>query len=1068
MVSIFSIGTLEKKGSKITLEIDRAYKKGLKNIESFSHLNIFCITEDDRLTAFKAKLLEFDKETCKMKLFTSDSYHLKKKNCILSLIDIKPYMPSEDSARTKAAGGENIDLEAVCKATGKEYDLSKQGIIRNSNGVCYLQYDDASKMPKSFSEYIHVIWWFNRFDEPKYRRILQCDPPYETDTKTGVFSCRAPVRPNPIATTAVKVIKADYDKLRVYISRIESFDNTPFLGVLDYNAQTDRIEEDIVLPKWAGGWSKEIVIEEEAAGKNDYERTICELDAGIPSFDTKEADIDMLDEYGRERQEKPTHIVVKGARENNLKNISVSIPYGKITAVVGVSGSGKSSLVMDTIYAECQRRMESLNSDSATRQRPEMDSMTGCVPVVKISQKEIRGNINSTIGTFCGINSHLRSIYAAIGERHYTNPNGIQFKLSPATFSFLDPECRCASCNGRGIKMVADINRIISNPEKSLLDGASLFLGKLKDFVNSPNANWMKGQVVALAEADAVDISKPWKELPAHFQEAVLFGDTREVAFSFDNKRNGRKGEIVRKPEGIVSTINRLYVEDDKSAIATKYMTEAVCEVCKGERLALEGRMVTVLGVRFPVAASMSFRQMLLFALFLKESLPKKEYDLVKEHIEAIVNQCTTAKMLGIEYLELKRPTSMISGGEAGRLKLLSAFMNHMTGILYIFDEPSKKLGSKEYTYIIDMMKELVKEGNTVLMVEHNMDLVKASDYVIEIGPKAGQSGGYLVSEGALFDVINHKGALLGRHVINSDIYEKRAKRSAFTDFVQVKHVTANNLHDVSAEFPKGALTCITGVSGSGKSTLMYKGIIPELSKTKDFASIILVESRICGGSARSVVATYAGMMEDIRALFADTKEAKEEGLSDKEFSFNTGSLRCEQCKGDGRIKLFFTQDSYNTCPSCHGKRYSKLVGKYLYQGKTIPEILDMSSAEAEDFFKEANSDVAKRCSFLNRVGLSYIKLGQSTASLSGGEAARLKIATCLMSANMRNTLFLLDEPTSGLHFSDIDNLLEVLEELIEAGNTVVAIEHNKRFLSAADYTITMGPGAGENGGKII
>lgn len=931
-----------------------------------------------------------------------------------------------------------------------------------------MQFTNSESMPKSINSYIHVLWWFNKFDDKKYRRILQCETPYESEGKTGVFACRAPIRPNPVAITTVKVLRKDYDNSRIYINSIESFDHTPFFGVIDYSADFDKHNKrDLLLPDWTSTWPEEIIVNDEQEINKIVSDQVKELDDSI-NLDIVLNQISNYFTKSKTMTERPAGIIVKGARENNLKGVSVSIPYGKITAVVGVSGSGKSSLVIDTVYAECQRRMEHLSSENAMRQSPDIESMNGCIPVVMISQKEIRANANSTIGTFSGINQHLRSIYASIGKRHSCNTNGVQFKLTPATFSFLDPECRCSSCNGKGVKSTPDIDKIITNQNISLLDGASPILGKLKTFIDNPNANWMKGQAVALAEEYGVDLSKPWKELPDDYKKVLLYGDkNKTVTFSFNNKKTGRKGDISRAVEGIIPTINRLYIEDDKGGMSNKFMSEKLCDVCNGERLAYDGRLATVLGVRFPIAASMSFDKARQFAIYLKENLPWEELELVKEHIDSIIAHCDIAIRLGIEYLEMSRGVSMISGGEASRLKLLSAFLNHMSGILYIFDEPSKKLSSKEYGYIIDMIRELINEGNTVLMVEHNMDMIRIADYVIEIGPKAGRYGGYLMAEGTLDNVVRHNNSMLGKYAENYDSFEKN-KKTDFESWIEVKNITANNLNNVNVRFPKGALTCITGVSGSGKSSLLYKGILPRMEQGKEFESVILVESKIAGSSSRSVVATYVGIMDDIRSIFAKTDASLDMGLIDKDFSFNTGKLRCNHCNGDGRIKIPYTEDSYGVCPICHGRRYSKEADCIVINNKTIADVLKMSVEEAEEFFSDINPAVAKKCQYLTRVGLSYILIGQSTSMLSGGEAARLKMASCLMNTRMDNSLFLLDEPTCGLHFSDIDNLIDLLEEIISLGNTVVAIEHNKRFLSAADYTIIVGPGAGRNGGKIL
>ena len=1075
MPRIYRIGKIVTQEEKIVVTVDSEYRKALSKIEAFSHIHLLCVTKQAELTLISGKMISV--QVSQGILILEKAAHPLRVEAFdfpLNLIDMKPYMPGEDNAPAKKCGGENFKIAGKECDKDSSYEMTYAGEIRNTHGVTYLQFNKESDMPKRLSEFERVIWWFHKFEDKKYRRILQCDPPYECDGKVGVFACRAPVRPNPIAMTVVKVVKVDYEKNRVYINGIESYDHTPFLGLLSYHAKLDRFQkDDVQLPSWAENWPDEVDLcdkEEMAKSVDEYVKIIDSKCAD----DFVEEEITEQEVHSSNRYDKPTHLLVKGARENNLKGISVAIPYGKITAVVGVSGSGKSSLVMDTIYAECRRRMEYLTSESVFRTSPQMDSMSGCMPTVLISQKEIRANSNTTIGTFSGINKHLRFIYAAIGKRQFHNPNQVAFKLTPATFSFLDPECRCPACNGSGKQYQADIDKMIAFPKKSLLEGASPFLGKLQTYIENPNANWMKGQVVALAKERNIDLAVAWEDLPQEFREIVLNGDASiTVSFSYDNKKRGRKGDITRTVEGIIPAINRLYIEDNKGGMAERYMTMKECDICHGERLGADGRLVTVLGVRYPVAAKMTFSQMHAFMLKMKNKLPVEEEALVHEHIAAIISLCNTAKRLGIPYLELSREASMISGGEAQRLKLLLAFQNHMTGILYLFDEPSRRLSAHEYSYIIAMMKELVAEGNTILMVEHNMDMIQNADYVIEIGPKAGEPGGYLMAEGPLQDVILQENTMLGRYAKVCDRYDRnkrpvRGLLEAGKDIAVVKNVTANNLQDVSVRFPKKALTCITGVSGSGKSTLLYHGILPQMKKEKTFKQVILVESKIIGASSRSIVATYIGIMDEIRMLYASTDVAKEADYVEKDFSFNIGKLRCDSCKGDGRIKIPFTEDSYAVCPVCHGKRYAKGINEIVWNGKTIAEALELSVEEAIEFFKESNTSIGEKCKLLEKVGLSYVKLGQSTGILSGGEAARLKIASCLVDARMKDVLFLLDEPTCGLHFSDIDHLISLLYEMIDLGNTVVAIEHNKRFLSAADYLLTMGPGAGSQGGKII
>lgn len=1070
MPVINKIGQINKEHEILTVTIDSSYRKGLKDIEKFSHIHLFCINPENIFFSFIGKIVDVDMKTGILEITEYQSL-IKTESNTLELVDVKPYLPSEDYVTTKSNITNNKYIPVIPDTLNGNYFISSIGEIRNTHGRTYIQYNDEKEMPTQFSEYARIIWWFDRFEKKEYRRILQCDTPYETNGKVGVFSCRSPVRPNPIAVTVVKILNIERDIKRVYIEGIESYDHTPFLGMIDYNSAIDCIKKEMItLPEWTHGWPDELRIETEEAemNVNEYANRI---DACLENDVFHSEDNDRIPNTKQEdiKRISPTHIRVKGAAENNLKGISVSIPYGKITAVVGVSGSGKSSLVMDTVYAECSRRMEYLNSEVSMRMRPKMDDMEGCIPTVIISQKDIRNNSKSTIGTYCGIDNHLRAIYAGIGEQNYRNPNKVKFKLTPSTFNFTDPECRCQKCNGNGNVFTPDLKKIIAFPEKSLLDGASPFLGKLKTFIKNPNANWMKGQVIALADECKVNLKQPWCELPQTFRDTILYGDPNKIVnFSYDNKKNGRRGEISRKVEGIIPIINRLYIEDNHGGLAEKFMSENSCDVCNGEKLEPEGRLTTILGVRYPVAINMDFRSMRAMALFMKTKLPETEKKMISEHIDAIISICNSAIHLGIDYLELNRGIGMVSGGESQRIKLLSAFCNHMSGILYIFDEPSKNMSEQEYCYIIDMMKALIKEGNTILMVEHNLDMIRVSDYVIEIGPEAGAKGGYLIAEGSLQELIENKNSMLSKYVDNTNKYiGNNIRKSTPREYVTIQNVTENNLKNVSVSIPKQVLSCITGVSGSGKSSLMYYGILPQMSQASDFDQVVLVESKIMGGSSRSVVATYAGLMDEIRLAYCNTDSAITAGYTEKDFSFNTGKLKCEACKGDGRLKIPYAQDSYVKCPTCHGKRYTNAVSEFIYNKKDITEVLDMSVEEASHFFEYSNIELSQKCKMLCKVGLPYIKLGQSTGTLSGGEAARLKIACCLMNAKMNNVLFLLDEPTCGLHFSDIDNLISLLYELVDAGNTVVAIEHNKRFLSAANYIITMGPGSGRSGGKV-
>lgn len=1053
MARLVSIGVLCKKNKNVLVNLEKTYTKALTGLAECSHIHVVCISKEGKLGIIILRITDIDQKQGIISGFYSDIKVFEEEEYPLEVIDIKPYFPCEDYAK-QATDQAMIQTIQVKEIASKEHEISILGEIRNVGGSKFLQ---LSELPDHIGKYIKVLWWFHRFDDKKYRSVLLCDPPYKCEKKIGVFASRSPVRPNPVAITVVRVNKVDRDLNRIYISHIESYDHTPLLGMIDYDADTDRID-GVKVPEWAKDWP-DCMDGQDTCDEATLENTIRTLDEKaknvMESFRLDEEQI-IQNEYALMR-EKPTHIEVIGARENNLKGIHVTIPYGKITAVVGVSGSGKSSLVMDTVYAECKRRMDILNSDNAGIVRPEMDEMIGCIPTVRISQKEIRTNLNSTIGTFSGLYGHLRTIYASIGNRNYKNENQVEFKMTPTMFSYIDKECRCDKCNGTGVVYEVDVKKIITDENKSLMEGACPFLGKLKTFLQNPNANWMKGQVVALADKFNVSLETAWKDLPDHFKKTVLYGDeSKNVSFVYHNKKNGRKGEINRTVEGIIPTINRLYRENQLDQLTGKYMSVMECDKCQGERLAYDGRMVSIENVRYPVCAGMTFDELSGFADYLRSKLDFEKYKLIEEHVHAIRNICITAKKLGISYLNVDRRTDQISGGEAQRLKLLSAFQNDMTGILYIFDEPSKKLGVNEYQYTINLMKALIAQGNTVLMVEHNLDMIKAADYMIEIGPEAGDAGGYLTGEGFYEDIRNHSGTLFSKYMQLENKSHKIQNTFSEKDFVHIKNVTAHNLKDVSIKFPKRTLTCITGASGSGKSTLMNYGIIPQMSNSKEFEQIVFVESKITAGSSKSVVATYVGVMDEIRELYAKTEDALMNGYSIKDFSFNNGNGRCECCNGEGRVKIPYSEDAYRICSQCHGRRYKKELDVVKYGGKAIADVLQMSVQNAGNFFEKSDTSISKKCRMLTSVGLGYLSLGHATNMLSGGEAARMKTAGCLMNANMKNTLFLFDEPTCGLHFSDIDNLLSILYELIDAGNTVVAIEHNKQFIASADYVINL------------
>lgn len=582
----------------------------------------------------------------------------------------------------------------------------------------------------------------------------------------------------------------------------------------------------------------------------------------------------------------------------------------------------------------------------------------------------------------------------------------------------------------------------------------------------------MKGQVFGLADAMKENLEKPWNELSIAYRNLLLHGSDEVVTFYYKNKKNGRKGEISRPVEGICQIISRIHDENPDTKTLDKYMSQITCKCCNGERLNKEGRMATIDHIRYPEAAAMTFYEANAFCNRLCQILYENEIAKIESAILSLQEIAESAIRLGIGYLQMNQETSTLSGGEGQRVKLLGASINHMTGILYVFDEPSKGLHPLDYQKVMGMLQRLREEGNTIIMVEHNQDMIQMADTIIEIGPGAGNKGGLLVGEGSLEAMINHNGTQISKYmnpkVKRTFPYAKQNVEKLL--FVKMEHLAYRNLKNISVSFPKNALTCICGVSGSGKSSLVKGEIytrVNQESQKYDFDEVILVDQLPIGKTSKSIIATYIGIMDLIRVAFSTTSLAIANKMDERYFSFNGELGQCPTCKGEGKIKLKYIEDSYVPCPDCKGKRYQKKVLEVLYNGKNMDDILTMSIYDAILFWGDADEIVLKLTS-LQRVGLGYLTLGQSTSSLSGGEASRLKLAKELMSKKKNNILYLLDEPTTGLHFSDIDHLLELISELVRNGNTVLSIEHNKQFVGNCDWLIELGPGAGKDGGEVI
>lgn len=1178
MYQLKPIGTVESGKEEITISIHKNFQKALKHLDKFSHIHLFFITEDHETEKMRRVIVKI-KEVNINKGFIIAAAKLDLRGEAV-LIDIKPYFPCEDTVKNPVySKSKQQDFIEVKREEGaNSYEVNAIGEIRKVKGTNYIQLEHMIKITGS---YITVFWWFHKFDAAMYRGVTECNPPYENAPRSGIFATRSPVRPNPVAMTVARILRIEEEKKRIYLEEIESFDKTPCLGISEYNSRED-CTWDCKTPVWLEHWPK--YIKDTTQSVKNGEITM--IDSGL-----KELLYEKDNRKGRMLEETPApkveirrqkEIGVYGARENNLKGMNVHIPYGKITAVVGVSGSGKSSLVHNTVYAECRRRMEYLSHSYHILQKPKVDEMAGCLPAVVISQGAIHGNALSTVGTYSDAYDYLRNIYAAIAVRHCPSCkneiiplskerivsllkrqksvgiydlsnnrieggslesrieialeqgagafyatldqkesvllqtkqkcyhcNKLMFEMTPSTFSYMDGESRCPVCNGTGKDFLLEESKVIDHPELSLLDGAASFYGKLRAFRENSNANWMKGQVFGLAAAMDIDLEKPWCELPIAFRDTLLRGSREEVTFSYHNKKNGRRGEIKRPVEGLFTILERISEENPNTKILEQYMSKVTCKACGGERLSMEGRLAAIHHIRYPEAAKMTFYEIIEFCDTLKDSLDHREYEKIENAVRSLIDIAKTAISLGIGYIQLNQETCTLSGGEGQRLKLLGAFKNHISGILYIFDEPSKGLHPRDYEKIIGLLKELAEEGNTIILVEHNEDMIRIADYILEIGPGAGENGGRLIGEGTLAEMLKQEGTQISKYMRpevqsefllekNTSLQLNRIKmehlacdqskmehlsderikveqlacdRSRMVylthERIKMKHLTCNNLKNISIEFPQKALTCICGVSGSGKSSLM-KGEIYSRAKTgKEFTEVIMVDQLPIGKTSKSIVATYIGIMDFIRSEFAAVEAAVQQGWDEKYFSFNSQLGQCETCLGEGKVKVKYMEGAFLQCPDCNGKRYKKMILQVFYRGKSIDEILDMSVTEALQFLLQAG-DMIQELKALQKVGLGYLKLGQGTATLSGGEAARLKLAKELITKKRGSILYLLDEPTTGLHFSDICNLLKLIDELIRGGNTVIAIEHNKQFLKHCDWKIELGPGAGKDGGNII
>ena len=909
-------------------------------------------------------------------------------------------------------------------------------------------------------------------------------------------------------------------------------------------------------------------------------------------------------------------IVIKGARENNLKNISIELPKNKLIVMTGVSGSGKSSLAFDTIYAEGQRRyVESLSAYARQflggESKPDVDSIEGLSPSISIDQKTTSKNPRSTVGTITEIYDYLRLLYARIGipycpihhkpissqsieemtnqvlkleERtkikvlspvvygekgtfkdllenlrkdgfvrviiddeeldlmeeinlSKTKKHRIQVvvdrliikegirsrlyesieqasklskgrvyieviggksflmsesyacpdcdfslpELEPRMFSFNAPYGACNECKGLGIKYKIDEDLVIPNRNLSILDGAI----KPINIDDTNNITYTELSTVCNYYGIRMDI--PVTDLKRSELDIILYGSPELLEFNYVSK-SGNTRNTKSYYEGIINNLERRYIETKSNWIREwieGYMTELECPKCHGARL--DESILSVLINKKNIFELTNLSIGDLYDFFNKLKLNKEQTEISKLVIKEIKSRLEFLINVGLSYLTLSRSAGTLSGGEAQRIRLATQIGSHLTGVLYVLDEPSIGLHQRDNNRLIKSLEEMRDLGNTLIVVEHDTDTMLAADYLVDIGPEAGFHGGQVIAAGTPKEVMQNKNSLTGKYLtgkLKIDIPKKRRKGNK--RYLQIKGAKENNLKNINIKIPLGTFTCVTGVSGSGKSSLVneiiYKAVANNLYKSKEkpgkfkeikglenIDKVIDISQSPIGRTPRSNPATYTGVFDDIREVFTNTKEAKMKGYDKGRFSFNVKGGRCEACLGDGvkKIEMHFLPDVYVPCEVCHGTRYNSETLEIKYKGKNIYDVLEMRVEEALVFF-ENHPKIKNKLQMLSDVGLSYIKLGQSAPTLSGGEAGRIKLAKELQKKPTGKSLFILDEPTTGLHTHDIKKLLAILQRIVDNGDTVLVIEHNLDVIKVADYIIDLGPEGGDNGGNIV